>query len=69
MKDTLEEPSDEGVESYKLCWKVNMYAKQWFGQEIRVEACEEKVKQMEMRLEACNNHSQRFDSLTAEGKK
>ena len=30
---TCSEPSDEGLESYKLCWKVNMYAKQWFRQE------------------------------------
>ena len=30
---TCSEPSDEGLESYKVCWKVNMYAKQWFRQE------------------------------------
>jgi len=27
---TVSEPSDEGLESYKICWKVDMYCKQWF---------------------------------------
>ena len=26
---TVSEPSDEGLESYKICWKIDMYCKHY----------------------------------------